>query len=97
MIVTDSDGSAWRASVNAQARLRAGEALTASQWEPATVTGYIGAATAPVHWALAAQRLRHDRQPPNSILSSVLDPGHMAAAVALERTLKRTPRRAPGR
>lgn len=51
------------------------------------MTGQVGAATGPLHWALAAQRLRHDARPPNSILSWVLDEGEEVAAVALERTI----------
>lgn len=52
------------------------------------MTGQVGAATGPLHWALAAQRLRHDARPPNSILSWVLDEGEEVAAVALERTIR---------
>lgn len=87
-VLSDSDGSTWRAKAHALARLRASDSLAAPDWTPASVTGYIGAASAPVHWALAAQRLRHDPQPPNSVLSCILDPGTAAAAVALERTLR---------
>lgn len=87
--LSDFDGSTWRAmaQIPARARARAAQGGDPTDWEPAAVIGQIGAATGPVHWALAAQRLRHDARPPNSILSWALDEGTPAAAVALERTI----------
>ncbi|MCL1961069.1 MAG: hypothetical protein FWG56_04715 [Desulfovibrionaceae bacterium] len=87
-LLSDHDGSAWRARIHADARRRAGGGLDAAEWLPAAVTGQVGAATAPLHWALAAWRLKVDARPPNSVMSSVLDDGPWAAAVALERSLR---------
>ncbi|WP_320200715.1 hypothetical protein RMR16_025220 (plasmid) [Agrobacterium sp. rho-13.3] len=85
--VSDFDGSTWRAMAQIPTRARMGQGWDPIDWEPAAVIGQVGAATGPVHWALAAQRLRHDARPPNSILSWALDEGTAAAAVALERTI----------
>lgn len=85
--VSDFDGSTWRAMAQISARARVAPAWDPIDWEPATAIGQVGAATGPVHWALAAQRVRHDARAPNSILSWSLDEGTAAAAVALERTL----------
>ncbi|GKS94134.1 hypothetical protein [Acidovorax sp. SUPP2825] len=85
--VSDFDGSTWRAMAQIPTRARMGPGWNPIDWEPAAVIGQVGAATGPVHWALAAQRLRHDARPPNSILSWALDEGTAAAAVALERTI----------
>lgn len=86
--ISDLDGSRWRAQVHATARARVAPALDPIAWEPCSVTGQVGAATGPLHWALAAQRLWHDPQGPNSILSWALSPATQAAAVALERTIR---------
>lgn len=85
--LSDSDGSAWRASAEVAAMARALKGQDPQEWQPATVLGQVGAATGAVHWALAAQRLRHDKTAPNSLLSWALDAGDLAAAVALERTI----------
>jgi hypothetical protein len=85
--LSDFDGSAWRAKLQMTARMRASGELTSRDWEPASVTGQIGAASGAVHWALAVQRLRHDKQVPNSILAWALDAHTATGAVALERTL----------
>ncbi len=90
--ISDFDGSAWRALAQVTARVRAAPDLEPTDWEPAAVIGQVGAATGPVHWALAAERAWHDERPPNSVLSWALDEGTGAAAVALERTVTR-----PGR
>ncbi|SFD47306.1 hypothetical protein [Paracidovorax konjaci] len=86
--LSDFDGSSWRALAQVAARVRAARYLDPTDWEPAAVIGQVGAATGPVHWALAAQRVLHDLHPANSILSWTLDEGTEAAAVALERTLQ---------
>ncbi len=85
--ISDFDGSAWRALAQVTARVRAAPDLEPTDWEPAAVIGQVGAATGPVHWALAAERAWHDERPPNSVLSWALDEGTGAAAVALERTV----------
>ncbi|AVS75404.1 hypothetical protein [Paracidovorax cattleyae] len=85
--ISDFDGSAWRALAQVTARVRAAPDLEPTDWEPAAVIGQVGAATGPVHWALAAERAWHDERPPNSVLSWALDEGSGAAAVALERTV----------
>jgi len=84
--LSDSDGSAWRALAEIAATARALPGQDPAEWQPATVLGQIGAATGAVHWALAAQRLRHDKTSPNSLLSWALDAGELAAAVAMEKT-----------
>lgn len=87
-LLSDHDGSTWRAHVHSRARLSVSDQLLGiPEWLPASVTGQIGAATAPLHWALATMRLQVDATPPNSVLSSVLDDGPWAGAVAMERTL----------
>jgi hypothetical protein len=86
--ISDFDGSAWRALLQANALRHAGEDLSPSAWEPAAALGQIGAASAVVHMALAAQRLRCDKSAPNTILCWELEPGTATAAVALERTLR---------
>ena len=87
-LLSDHDGSSWRAHVHSQARMGVSdELLGVPEWLPAAVTGQVGAATAPLHWALTAMRLRVDVTPPNSVLSSVLDDGPWAGAVAMERTI----------
>lgn len=86
--VSDFDGSDWRAAIQIMARARLDGSFQPDTWEPAAMTGQVGAATGPLHWALAAQRLRHDARPPNSILSWALDEGEEVAAVALERTIR---------
>lgn len=86
--VSDFDGSDWRAAIQVMARARLDGSFQPDTWEPAAMTGQVGAATGPLHWALAAQRLRHDARPPNSILSWALDEGEEVAAVALERTIR---------
>lgn len=91
--ISDFDGSAWRALAQVNARVRAAPGLDPTDWEPAAVIGQVGAATGPVHWALAAERAWHDERPPNSVLSWALDEGTGAAAVALERTVTRPGRR----
>ena len=85
--LSDGDGSAWRASAEMAALARAMKGQDPDEWQPATVLGQVGAATGAVHWALAAQRLQHDKTAPNSLLSWALDAGDLAAAVALERTI----------
>lgn len=85
--LSDSDGSAWRASAEMAATARVLKGQNPDEWQPATVLGQIGAATGAVHWALAAQRLRYDKTAPNSVLSWALDAGELAAAVAMERTI----------
>lgn len=85
--LSDLDGSHWRAQVHATAHARATVEMDALAWEPCCVTGQVGAATGPLHWALAAQRLWHEPQGPNAILSWALSPDTEAAAVALERTV----------
>ncbi|AVS66201.1 hypothetical protein C8245_11420 [Paracidovorax avenae] len=85
--ISDFDGSAWRALAQVTARVRAAPDLEPTDWEPAAVIGQVGAATGPVHWALAAERAWHDERPPNSVLSWALDEGSGAASVALERTV----------
>ncbi|GKT26703.1 hypothetical protein [Acidovorax sp. SUPP3334] len=85
--VSDFDGSTWRALAQIPAQARMGPGWDPIDWEPAAVIGQVGAATGPVHWALAAQRVRHDARAPNSILSWTLDEGTAAAAIALERTI----------
>ncbi|BFO57068.1 hypothetical protein [Acidovorax sacchari] len=85
--ISDFDGSAWRALAQVNARVRAAPDLEPTDWEPAAVIGQVGAATGPVHWALAAERAWHDERPPNSVLSWALDEGTGAAAVGLERTV----------
>ncbi|WP_026433627.1 hypothetical protein [Paracidovorax oryzae] len=85
--ISDFDGSAWRALAQVNARVRAAPDLEPTEWEPAAVIGQVGAATGPVHWALAAERAWHDERPPNSVLSWALDEGSGAAAVALERAV----------
>ncbi|MVT36584.1 hypothetical protein GO497_00825 [Acidovorax citrulli] len=85
--ISDFDGSAWRALAQVTARVRAAPDPEPTDWEPAAVIGQVGAATGPVHWALAAERAWHDERPPNSVLSWALDEGTGAAAVALERTV----------
>lgn len=85
--LSDSDGSAWRASAEIAATARVLKGQNPGEWQPATVLGQIGAATGAVHWALAAQRLRHDKTAPNSFLSWALDAGELAAAVAIEKTI----------
>jgi len=91
--ISDFDGSAWRALAQVTARVRAAPDLDPTDWEPAAVIGQVGAATGPVHWALAAERAWHDERPPNSVLSWALDEGTGAAAVALERTVTRPGKR----
>lgn len=88
--VSDFDGSTWRAMAQIPARGRVAQGWDPIDWEPAAVIGQVGAATGPVHWALAAQRVRHDARAPNSILSWALDEGTAAAAIALERTIGTT-------
>ncbi len=85
--ISDFDGSAWRALAQVTARVRATPDVEPTDWEPAAVIGQVGAATGPVHWALAAERAWHDERPPNSVLSWALDEGTGAAAVGLERTV----------
>jgi hypothetical protein len=85
--LSDSDGSAWRATAEMGATARALKGQDPDEWQPATVLGQVGAATGAVHWALAAQRLRHDKTAPNSLLSWALDAGELTAAVAMERTI----------
>ena len=85
--LSDCDGSAWRASAEIAATARVLKGQNPDEWQPATVLGQVGAATGAVHWALAAQRLRHDKTGPNSLLSWALDAGEPAAAVAIERTI----------
>ncbi|MBU1350519.1 MAG: hypothetical protein KKB95_01350 [Gammaproteobacteria bacterium] len=85
--LSDSDGSVWRASAEMAATARVMKGQNPDEWQPATVLGQVGAATGAVHWALAAQRLRHDKNAPNSLLSWALDAGELAAAVAIERTI----------
>lgn len=88
-LMSDHDGSRWRAQVHAQSRAQVEGFLSGFEWLPASVTGQVGAATAPLHWALAAMRLKVDESPPNSVLSTVLDDGLWAGSVAMERTLAR--------
>lgn len=85
--ISDFDGSAWRALAQVTARVRAAPDLEPTDWEPAAVIGQVGAATGPVHWALAAERAWHDERPPNSVLSWAIDEDSGAASVALERTV----------
>jgi hypothetical protein len=87
-LMSDHDGSRWRAQVHEAARQRIQGGLYAPEWLPASVTGQVGAASAPLHWALAAQRLKVDATPPNSVLCSLLDDGPWAGAVALERSIQ---------
>ncbi len=85
--VSDCDGTAWRASAELAATARALDGESPNEWQPVGAVGQVGAATGAVHWALAAQRLRHDQTAPNSALSWALDAGDLAAAVALERCI----------
>lgn len=84
-LMSDADGSPWRAQLLGQAIARAARGCTAAPWEAAPFTGQIGAATAPVYWAMAAQRLRRSAHAPARILCCLSDPGRHAGAVAVQR------------
>lgn len=81
----DMDGSNWRALEQANALTRTLDALPPTHWEPAAFLGQVGAASAPVYLALAAERCLRDRQAPNSALLWLIDADCDSAAVALER------------
>ena len=79
------DGSNWRALEQSGALTRTLDALPPGHWEPAAFLGQVGAASAPVYLALAAERCLRDRQAPNSALLWLTDAGRASAAVVLER------------
>jgi 3-oxoacyl-[acyl-carrier-protein] synthase I len=89
-LLSDMDGSSWRAQLEARALGRTIFSQTSERphWRPATLFGQIGTATGALGWILAALMHNHRIAPLNTLLNWSIDPAGGAAACVMERSPK---------
>jgi 3-oxoacyl-[acyl-carrier-protein] synthase I len=88
-LLSDMDGSDWRAHLEAAALDRTVFKDAQSRlphWMPADLLGQTGAAMNLLGWMLAARTHAHDIERINTVLSWVIDPAGFAGAVVMERS-----------
>jgi 3-oxoacyl-[acyl-carrier-protein] synthase I len=88
-LLSDMDGSIWRAHLEADALDRT--VLRESQtklphWMPADLLGQVGAPMSLLGWMLPALSHLHDIERVNTVLNWVIDPAGQAGAVVTERS-----------
>jgi 3-oxoacyl-[acyl-carrier-protein] synthase-1 len=85
-LLSDMDGSSWRARIEAEALSRViySETSRLPQWQPATLFGQIGVATGPLGWILATMMHRHRVHQLNTLLNWSIDPAGKNAACVME-------------
>jgi hypothetical protein len=90
-LLSDMDGSKWRAQIEAEALSRAiySETSLLPHWQPANMLGQIGAASGPLGWILAAIMHTHRIHPLNTLLNWSIDPAGKTAACVMERSPNR--------
>jgi hypothetical protein len=89
-LLSDMDGSKWRAQIEAEALSRViySETSRLPQWQPATLFGQIGTATGPLGWILATILHSHRIHQLNTLLNWSIDPAGKSAACVMERSAK---------
>ncbi len=89
-LLSDMDGSSWRARIEAPALSRTILTETAQprQWKPANLFGQTGTVTAPLGWILATLMHTHHVRQLNTLLNWSIDPAGNSAACVLERSPK---------
>jgi 3-oxoacyl-[acyl-carrier-protein] synthase-1 len=90
-LLSDMDGSSWRAQIEADALSRAiySETSRLPHWQPVNLLGQIGVATGPLGWILAAIMYTHRIHPLNTLLNWSIDPAGKSAACVMERSAKK--------
>jgi 3-oxoacyl-[acyl-carrier-protein] synthase-1 len=90
-LLSNMDGSKWRAQIEAEALSRViySETSRLPQWQPATLFGQIGTATGPLGWILATMMHTHRVHQLNTLLNWGIDPAGKSAACVMERSAKR--------
>jgi hypothetical protein len=87
-LMSDMDGSSWRAQIEGPALNRAVFAETSAlpHWRPATLLGQIGAATGSLGWVLANLMHNNRIEQVNSLLNWSITPDGKTAACVMERS-----------
>lgn len=87
-LLSDHDGSAWRAAAESEALMRSvfADAGARPQWRPATLWGQTGCAGGVLGWLLPAASHAHGLERINTVLGWGLDCAGPAAAGVLERS-----------
>lgn len=87
LLVSDMDGSSWRAKVEQSALGRAffSKAPACQHWRPSTLLGQVGTTSGLIAWLLPMLINKQRVQQVNSALTWSLDPAGPAAACVIER------------
>jgi hypothetical protein len=87
-LMSDMDGSSWRAEIEGPALNRTvfTETSAIPHWRPATLIGQIGAATGSLGWILATMMHSKQIEQVNNVLNWSITPDGKTAACVLERS-----------
>jgi 3-oxoacyl-(acyl-carrier-protein) synthase len=87
-LMSDMDGSSWRAEIEGPALNRTvfTETSALPHWRPATLVGQIGVATGSLGWILATLMHNNQIEQVNSVLNWSISPDGKTAACVLERS-----------